>query len=72
MFQKLLNLGSRRDVIATLTVIPLTCWYWNDLLDSLDGNKTIASLIVIGAWFGIAVDLNEHMVGQPEAPHDHD
>ena len=62
----------RRDVIATLTVVPLTYLYWNDLVESLDGNVYIASLIVVGGWFGIAIDLNEHMVGQPESGDHHD
>jgi Co/Zn/Cd efflux system component len=65
----------RREVIATLTVVPATYWCWTDLVVSLGGNQYIASLIVVGAWFGIAVDLNENMVGQPEGGdhhHDHD
>ena len=62
----------RRDVIATLTVVPSAWFYWQDLVDSLEGNRGVACLIVVGAWFGIAVDLNEHMVGQPEAPHGDD
>jgi len=62
----------RREVTATITVVPLTWYYWRDLVASLDDNRYLAGLIVVGAWCGIAVDLNEHMVGQPEAPHDHD
>lgn len=62
---------SRREVIATLTVVPLTYFYWGALVESLE-SKPIAVLIVVGAWVGIATDLNEHMTGQPEAPHHHD
>ena len=49
---KLSNILSRREVLATLTVVPVVYFYWSDLLDSLDGNRAVASLIVIGAWFG--------------------
>ena len=71
MDRRLISILTRRDVLATLTVVPLTYYYWCTLVESLDGSKTIATLIVVGAWVGIAVDLNEHMTGQPETPHHH-
>jgi len=61
----------QREVIATLTVVPAVYFYWKDLVESLEGNVFVACLIVVGAWFGIAIDLNEHMTGQPESDHDH-
>jgi len=72
--ERLTGFFSRRDVIATLTVVPLTYLYWQDLVESLDGSYKIAALIVVAAWVGIATDLNEHMTGQPEggAHHHHD
>jgi len=74
MWKKVMDVLSRREVLATLTVVPATYWYWNDLVASLDGSKWTASIIVVSAWVGIAVDVNEHMVGQPGGGgggHDH-
>ena len=68
---KICSFLGRREVLATLTVAPATYWYWSDLVESLEGSKFIASLIVFGAWFAMAFDINEHMVGQPEADHYH-
>ena len=68
---RIVTFFSRRDVIATLTVVPATYFYWGDLVESLEGSRWIAALIVVGAWVGIAVDLNEHMTGQPEGAGGH-
>lgn len=67
----ILSFLQRREILATLTVAPLSYWYWTNLLESLDGNICVALLIIVGGWFSIAIDLNEHMIGQPEGDHDH-
>ena len=61
----------QRPVIATLTVVVLSYFYWNALVESLHGSLSKAVFVVICAWVAMAVDLNEHMVGQPEATNHH-
>jgi hypothetical protein len=60
---------TRRAVIWTLIVLPLAMFYWSSLVDSLEGNRVIAILLITMAWFCGCVDIND-MVGQPEQ-HDH-
>jgi hypothetical protein len=64
---RVVSFFSRREIMATVTVLPLSYWYWGRLVESLEGSTFKAVLIVLCAWVGMAVDLNEHMVGQPEA-----
>ena len=56
---------SRREVLATLTMVPIIYFYWEALVESLEGSTAKAALIVSFFWVGIAVDLSEHMTGQP-------
>jgi hypothetical protein len=56
-----------RFVACTLLMIPLTYYFWEQLVESLDGSKPLAGLIVLLAWACGSIDLNEHMVGQPHA-----
>jgi hypothetical protein len=54
-----------RFAACTLLMVPLTYYYWEPLVESLDGSKPLAVLIVLLAWACGSIDLNEHMVGQP-------
>lgn len=53
-----------RLVLAVFVVTPLVYIYWNDLLSSLDGSLFKAVLIVMCAYAGTLIDLND-LSGQP-------
>ena len=57
-----------RVVLTFLTTVPLCYYFWNDLLESLDGSTFKASLVVLLAVFCGCVDMN----GLTDQPHDHD
>ena len=67
---KLSDFFSRREVLATLTMVPAVYFYWEALVESLEGSTFKAVLIVAFFWLGIAVDISQHMTGQPGG-HDH-
>ena len=53
-----------RIALAVFVVTPLVYLYWGDLLSSLDGSLSKAVLIVICAYGGTLIDLND-LSGQP-------
>ena len=67
---KITDFFSRREVLATLTMVPIIYFYWEALVESLDGSTFKAVLIVAFFWMGIAIDVSQHMTGQPGG-HDH-
>jgi hypothetical protein len=70
--QQLGKVLQRREVMATLLVVPTVYFYFGDLVTSLDGSLVKATLIVLFFWVAMAVDVSQHMTGQPEAGHHHD
>lgn len=59
-----------RALIWTCLVVPVSIYYWDRLLASLEGSKALAALVVGMAWICGCVDVND-MTGQPEDEHDH-
>mmetsp|Transcript_30746 Transcript_30746/g.29621 ORF Transcript_30746/g.29621 Transcript_30746/m.29621 type:complete len:83 (+) Transcript_30746:13-261(+) len=55
---------STRTCLAVFVVTPIVWCQWDNLLRSLDGSYFKAILIVICAYGGTLIDLND-MVGQP-------
>jgi hypothetical protein len=72
MIQQVGKVLQRREVFATLLVVPAVYFYFGDLVASLDGSLFKAALIVLFFWVAMAVDVSQHMTGQPDADHHHD
>lgn len=68
---KLSSFLNSRPVFATLIVGPAVYFYWESLLESLEGSVFKATMIVAFFWFGIAADVQKNMVGQPGGDDDH-
>jgi hypothetical protein len=60
---------TQRALLWTCLVLPVSCLYWSRLVESLEGNTWLASLVVLMAWICGCVDMNE-LTGQPEGEHD--
>eukprot|EP00592_Proboscia_alata_P010224 CAMPEP_0194362122 /NCGR_PEP_ID=MMETSP0174-20130528/9800_1 /TAXON_ID=216777 /ORGANISM="Proboscia alata, Strain PI-D3" /LENGTH=74 /DNA_ID=CAMNT_0039134747 /DNA_START=123 /DNA_END=347 /DNA_ORIENTATION=+ len=67
------SVGNNRVIVTFLIAIPALYFYWDTLLDQMNGDIMKASLVVMMGIAAGCIDLNENMTGQPEgAFHDHD
>ena len=62
---------TRRAIGWTCFLIPCSVYFWNALVDSLDGSIWQACLIVLLAWVCGCTDIND-LTSQPEGAHEHD
>ena len=61
-----------RLLVTTFIILPVCGYYWEELVQQMDGSKLNAFIIVSFAIMCGLVDLNKNMTGQPEADHDDD